>query len=120
VLSAILPLLVLVIINGRSEIVNARNAAFERALGRAKVVANVLDSRFGSVDTLLISLAHQIDPDPAAIAKNEALLNAIHSDLPPLYYNLKTYAPDGSAFGFFQRSAHPAATDRRYFRMRLR
>ena len=115
VLSAILPLLVLVIINGRSEVVNARNAAFERALGRAKVVANVLDNQFGSVDTLLISLAHQIDPDPAAIAKNEALLQAVKRDLPPLYSNLKTYAPDGSALGSSNGLRTPAATDRRYF-----
>jgi PAS domain S-box-containing protein len=119
VIAAILPLLVLVIINARSEVMNARKVAFERALGRAKVVANVLDNQFGSVDTLLISLAHQINPDPAAIAQNEALVKAVKEDLPPLYFNLKTYAPDGAALGSSGGLRTPVSTDRRYYREAL-
>lgn len=115
VVAAILPLLVLIAINGRNEVRNARLMAFERALGRAEVMANVLDNQFGSIDTLLLSLAHQIDPDPAAITRNEALLKAVKDDLPALYVNLKTYAPDGRSLGSSTGLRTPAAVERRYF-----
>jgi PAS domain S-box-containing protein len=117
---AIMPLLVLIAFNIRGQVQAARAAAFDRALGRAKMLADVIDSQIGSIDTLLLSLAHQIVPDPAAIEQNEALMKAVKADLPALYYNLKAYAADGSSAGSSGSLRGPVDLDRRYFAEAMR
>ncbi len=111
-----MPLLVLIAFNIRRESEAARKDALDLALARARAMSNVVDSQIGSVDTLLLSLTHQISTNAQEIEKNEALLRSVWSDLPPLYVNLKTYAVDGRSLGSSTGLRTAAAMDRRYFK----
>lgn len=116
VVVASIPLLVLIAFNIRRESQAARKDAFDLALDRARGMSNVVDSQIGSIDTLLLSLTHQISTNPQDIEKNEALLRAVQADLPALYFNLKTYAADGRSLGSSTGLRASAAMDRRYFK----
>ncbi|MBC7369206.1 MAG: PAS domain S-box protein, partial [Undibacterium sp.] len=116
VVVASIPLLILIGFNIRRELQAARKDAFDVALARARSMAHVIDSQVGRIDTLLLSLAHQISAAPQAITQNEALLKAVWSDLPPIYVNLKTYSVDGRALGSSSGLRTLGATDRRYFK----
>ena len=116
VVVASMPLLLLIAFNIRRETQAARKDAFDLALGRARAMANVVDSQVGSIDTLLLSLTHQILTDPREIARNEALLKSVQADLPGLYYNLKAYAADGRPLGTSGGNREPVNGDRRYFK----
>src|SRR5688500_813656 len=65
VLAAVAPFVFLIAMVARQHRFNERSAAEERALDQAVALADRLDSRFGSIETVLLTLVHSVGSKPA-------------------------------------------------------
>jgi PAS domain S-box-containing protein len=82
VLLSIAPFIVLVAVVARDQRSNERERAEAAALEQARAIAGKIDSRFGSVETLLITLVHSVSPRANDSLRNDKLLRDVVAELP--------------------------------------
>jgi len=120
VLTAILPLVVLLALHSWQDLKRARTAQLERTTVRARLIAARLDDRLDSIDALLVGISRMVTIAPDASAHNEAALRAVAADLPAGFCrNLVVHAPDGSVLGSATGQARANVSGRKYFREAL-
>jgi PAS domain S-box-containing protein len=78
---------------------NERSAAEERALDQAVALADRLDSRFGSIETVLLTLVHSVSARPADSLRNDALLRNVAGELPREFAHYVVTTSSGLAIG---------------------
>ncbi len=99
VLAAVAPLVLLIAMVARQHLFNERASAEERALDQAGALADRLDSRFGSIETVLLTLVHSVSPKPADSLRNDALLRSVAAQLPPEFAHYAVTTSNGVAVG---------------------
>jgi PAS domain S-box-containing protein len=99
VLGAVAPFVLLIGIVARQHRFNERSAAEQRALVQAQALADRLDSRFGTVETLLLTLVHAASPNPRDSLANDALLRAVVRELPADFAHFAVTTESGVGIG---------------------
>ncbi|MEA2764317.1 MAG: hypothetical protein QOK07_721, partial [Gemmatimonadaceae bacterium] len=99
VIAAVLPFLFLIGMVARQHRFNERANAEQTALDHASALADRLDSRFGSVETVLLTLAHSVSPNPADSLRNDKLLRDVAKELPNEFAHLAAITSAGRAIG---------------------
>src|SRR6267143_308373 len=82
VLAAVAPFVFLIGMVARQHRFNERANSEQTALDHAAALADRLDSRFGSVETVLLTLAHTVSANPGDSLRNDRLLRKVASELP--------------------------------------
>src|SRR5438309_350961 len=78
---------------------NERETAEAAALEQARAIADRLDSRFGSVETLLLTLVHSVSPSPRDSLRNDKLLREVAGELPPEFAHFGVVTASGVSIG---------------------
>jgi PAS domain S-box-containing protein len=99
VLAAVAPFVLLIGMVARQHRFNERANAEQTALDQASVLADKLDSRFGSVETVLLSLAHSVSPNPGDSLRNDKLLRDVAKELPKEFAHFAAITSGGRAIG---------------------
>jgi PAS domain S-box-containing protein len=99
VLAAVAPFVVLIAMVARQHRFNERLSAEARALDQAFALADRLDSRFGSIETVLLTLVHSVSPRQADSLRNDALLRSVAAELPPEFAHYGVTTSSGVAIG---------------------
>ncbi|HEY3745806.1 MAG TPA: PAS domain S-box protein, partial [Gemmatimonadaceae bacterium] len=99
VLGAVAPFLLLIGLVARQHRFTERTAAEQRALTQAQALADRLDSRFGTIETLLLTLVHAASPNPRDSAANDALLRAVVAELPADFAHFAVTTQAGLGIG---------------------
>ncbi len=120
VLAAMVPLIVLGVLNIRQQLGAARALQLERAFGQARVTAALIDSQLRGIDTLLLGLASTVSAETRDLPRNEPLLLAVHGNLPAFYLSLKAFAADGAPLGATDGGREPTESDRKFLREGLK
>jgi hypothetical protein len=81
VLAAVAPFVFLIGMVARQHRFNERANAEDAALDQASRLADRLDSRFGAVETLLLTLVHSVSPNPRDSLRNDKLLRDVVKEL---------------------------------------
>jgi PAS domain S-box-containing protein len=99
VLAAVIPFVFLIGMVARQHRFNERANAEQAALDHASAFADRLDSRFGSVETVLLALAHSVSPNPADSLRNDRLLRDVAKELPREFAHFAAITSGGRAIG---------------------
>src|ERR1700730_14736250 len=99
VLAAVAPFVLLIGMVARQHRFNERTNAEQTALDHASALADRLDSRFGSVETVLLTLAHSVSPNPGDSLRNDKLLREVTQELPREFAHFAAITSDGRAIG---------------------
>ena len=99
VLAAVAPFVLLIGMVARQHRFNERSAAEQRALTQAQALADRLDSRFGTIETLLLTLVHAASPNPRDSVANDALLRAVVAELPADFAHFAVTTESGIGIG---------------------
>ena len=99
VLGAVAPFVFLVAMVARQHRFNERSAAEEKALDQARGLADKLDSRFGAVETVLLTLVHSVSSRPADSLRNDRLLREVAGELPSEFAHFAVTTPSGAGIG---------------------
>jgi PAS domain S-box-containing protein len=99
VLGAVAPFVLLIGMVARQHRFNERSGAEQRALTQAQALADRLDSRFGTIETLLLTLVHAASPNARDSAANDALLRAVVAELPTDFAHFAVTTESGVAIG---------------------
>jgi PAS domain S-box-containing protein len=99
VLAAVAPFVFLIGMVARQHRFNERENAEQTALDHASALADRLDSRFGSVETALLTLAHSVSPNPADSLRNDKLLRDVARELPREFAHFAAITSGGRAIG---------------------
>src|SRR3954470_15536023 len=81
VLAAMVPLLILGVLNLRQELVAARALELERTRGQARVMALLVDGQLHAINTFLSGLTAVISSKPEDLSRNETLLLGVQGNL---------------------------------------
>src|SRR5712675_2218716 len=82
VLAAVTPFVFLIGMVARQHRFNERSNAETTALEQSRALADRLDSRFGAIETLLLTLVHSVSPNPGDSLRNDKLLRDVVRELP--------------------------------------
>src|ERR1700694_2554685 len=99
VLAAVAPFVFLIGMVARQHRFNERANAEQTALDHASTLADRLDSRFGSVETALLTLAHSVSPNPGDSLRNDKLLRDVAKELPREFAHFAAITSGGRAIG---------------------
>jgi two-component system cell cycle sensor histidine kinase/response regulator CckA len=99
VLAAVIPFVFLIGMVARQHRFNERANAEQTALDHASAIADRLDSRFGSIETVLLTLAHSVSPNPADSLRNDKLLREVAKELPRDFAHFAAITSRGRAIG---------------------
>jgi PAS domain S-box-containing protein len=99
VLAAVAPFVLLIGMVARQHRFNERANAEQTALDHASALADRLDSRFGSVETVLLTLAHSVSPNPRDSLRNDKLLRDVAKELPREFAHFAAITSAGRAIG---------------------
>jgi PAS domain S-box-containing protein len=99
VLAAVAPFILLIGMVARQHRFNERANAEQTALDHASALADRLDSRVGSVETVLLTLAHSVSPNPGDSLRNDKLLRDVAKELPQEFAHFAAITSDGRAIG---------------------
>src|SRR5215831_11623150 len=119
VLATVVPFTALIGIGLWHQWQNDQAAAMQRATNEARLLAAQVDDHIGNLQNLLTGLRPAVSPDPADVAKNDALLRRIKAELPDFVGNIVLFSLDGSNIGTSSTLGRFNAGDRRYFRQAL-
>src|SRR6516225_5174540 len=81
VLATVVPFTALIGIGLWHQWQNDQAAAMQRATNEARLLAAQVDDHLGNLQNLLTGLRPAVSPDPADVAKNDALLRRIKAEL---------------------------------------
>jgi hypothetical protein len=99
VLAAVAPFVFLIAMVARQHRFNEQANAEQTALDHASALADRLDSRFGSVETVLLTLAHSVSPNPRDSLRNDKLLRDVANELPKEFAHFAAITSSGRAIG---------------------
>jgi PAS domain S-box-containing protein len=99
VLAAVAPFVFLIAMVARQHRFNERSSAEERALDQAVALADRLDSRFGSIETVLLTLVHSVGTRPADSLFNDGLLRRVVGELPNGFAHFAVTTSSGVEIG---------------------
>jgi len=99
VLAAVAPFVFLIAMVARQHRLNERSSAEERALDQAVALADRLDSRFGSIETVLLTLVHSVGSRPADSLFNDGLLRRVAVELPNEFAHFAVTTSSGVEIG---------------------
>ena len=99
VLAAVIPFVFLIGMVARQHRFNERANAEQTALDHASALADRLDSRFGSVETVLLTLTHSVSRNPADSLRNDKLLRDVAKELPREFAHFAAITSGGGAIG---------------------
>jgi PAS domain S-box-containing protein len=99
VLAAVAPFVLLIGMVARQHRFNERANAEQTALDHAAAIADRLDSRFGSVETVLLTLSHSVSPDSRDSLRNDKLLRDVAHELPTEFAHFAALNSGGRAIG---------------------
>ena len=99
VLAAVAPFVFLIGMVARQHRFNERANAEDAALHQASNLADRLDSRFGAVETLLLTLVHSVSPNPRDSLRNDKLLRDVVKELPKEFAHFAVVTSSGVAIG---------------------
>ncbi|MGH7603453.1 MAG: PAS domain S-box protein [Gemmatimonadaceae bacterium] len=99
VLAAVTPFVFLITMAAQQNRLNERSSAEESALGNARVLADRVDSRFGAIETLILTLVHSVSPNPRDSLRNDKLLRDVLTELPPGFAHFAVTTLDGRVIG---------------------
>jgi PAS domain S-box-containing protein len=99
VLAAVAPFVFLIAMVARQHRFTERSAAEERALDQAVALADRLDSRFGSIETVLLTLIHSVGSKPADSLFNDGLLRKVAAELPREFAHFAVTTSSGVGIG---------------------
>jgi diguanylate cyclase (GGDEF)-like protein/PAS domain S-box-containing protein len=120
VLAAVIPFLALVGAGLWSEWQENQEAAEQRALNDARVLAAQVDDHIGNLEHLLAGLSRAVSSDPADASANDALLRQVKSELPDFINGLSLFSLAGDNIGStWEGNARANNSDRLYFRQVL-
>ncbi|HXG70017.1 MAG TPA: PAS domain S-box protein, partial [Gemmatimonadaceae bacterium] len=97
VVAAIAPFLILIGLVARQHRFNERTNAEARALDHALAVSGHLDGRIGAIETVLLTLAHSVDPSSSA--RNDELLSGVTGEMPAGFAHFAVTTLDGRSIG---------------------
>src|SRR4051812_25691415 len=78
---------------------NERETAEAAALDQAGAIADRIDSRFGSVETLLLTLVHSVSPNAKDSLRNDRVLREVAWELPPEFAHFGVVTSSGISIG---------------------
>jgi PAS domain S-box-containing protein len=99
VLAAVAPFVILIAMVARQHRFNERSAAEDKARDQALALADRLDSRFGSIETVLLTLVHSVGSRPADSLFNDALLRKVAAELPREFAHYAVTTAGGAGIG---------------------
>ena len=99
VLAAVAPFVLLIGMVARQHRFNERANAEQTALDHASALADRFDSRFRSVEMVLLTLAHSVSPSPSDSLRNDKLLRDVAKELPGEFAHFAAITSDGRAIG---------------------
>ena len=99
VLAAVAPFVLLIGMVARQHRFDERANAEDAALDQASRLADRLDSRFGAVETLLLTLVHSVSPNPRDSLRNDKLLRDVVKELPKEFAHFAVITSSGVAIG---------------------
>jgi diguanylate cyclase (GGDEF)-like protein/PAS domain S-box-containing protein len=114
-----LPFAAYVVVNATEQVARERQAAKERSLAIARIVAARLDDYVGDVNQLLATLSAVVPTAREATPENDALLRGLGPNLPSHVNNLSIWDMAGENVGSLDpavRDHHFNIADRAYFR----
>ncbi|HKA81502.1 MAG TPA: EAL domain-containing protein [Xanthobacteraceae bacterium] len=92
-----------------------RAEAIERARNEARLLAAEIDDYIGNLENLLTGLSVAVSPSPADAKHNNALLEQVRRELPPIISNILLISLDGTIIGSTLESFNANVADRKYF-----
>jgi PAS domain S-box-containing protein len=99
VLAAVAPFVFLITMVAQQNRSNERLSAEESALGNARALADRIDSRFGAIETVILTLTHSVSPNPRDSLQNDKLLRDVLTELPPGFAHFAVTTLDGRVIG---------------------
>ena len=99
VLAAVAPFVFLIGMVARQHRFNERANAERTALDHASALADRLDSRFGAVETVLLTLAHSVSAKPGDSLRNDELLRDVTRELPREFAHFAAITSGGVPIG---------------------
>ncbi|MGH7650927.1 MAG: ATP-binding protein [Gemmatimonadaceae bacterium] len=99
VLAAVAPFVFLITVVAQQNRFNQRLSAEQSALGDAHALADRIDSRFGAIETLILTLAHSVSPSPRDSLRNDKLLRDVLTELPAGFAHFAVTTLDGRLIG---------------------
>ena len=99
VLAAVAPFVLLIGMVARQHRFNERSSAEEKALDQALTLADRVDSRIGSIETVLLTLVHSVSGRPADSLRNDAMLRKVVNELPHEFAHFAVTTSKGAGIG---------------------
>ncbi len=99
VLATVTPFVFLIGMVARQHRFNERANAEQIALDHASTLADRLDSRFGAVETVLLTLAHSVSANPRDSLRNDKLLRDVARELPKEFAHFAAITSGGLPIG---------------------
>jgi diguanylate cyclase (GGDEF)-like protein/PAS domain S-box-containing protein len=119
VVATVVPFTALIGIGLWSQWRSDRAEALERARNEARLLAAEVDDYIGNLENLLTGLSVAVSPDPADARHNDALLQQVRRELPPVISNILLFSLDGAVIGTTLEGFNINVADRGYFRQIL-
>jgi diguanylate cyclase (GGDEF)-like protein/PAS domain S-box-containing protein len=119
VVATVVPFTALIGIGLSSQWRSDRAAAIERARNEARLLAAEVDDYIGNLDNLLTGLSVAVSPNPADAKHNNALLEQVRRELPPIISNILLFSLDGAIIGTSLEGFNINVADRKYFQQVL-
>ena len=99
VLAAVVPFLALIGAGLWSQWRSDQDAALQRAIDEAQLIAGQVDDHIGNLENLLIGISRAVSTNPADVKKNDRLLREIRAEQPKFVANILVFSPDGTNIG---------------------
>ena len=99
VLAAVAPFVLLIGMVARQHRFNERSNAEQTALDQASALADRLDSRFGAIETVLLTLGHSVSANPKDSLRNDELLRNVAKELPNEFAHFAVFTKNGIPIG---------------------
>jgi diguanylate cyclase (GGDEF)-like protein/PAS domain S-box-containing protein len=119
VVATVVPFTALIGIGLSSQWRSDQAAAIERARNEARLLAAEVDDYIGNLDNLLTGLSVAVSPNPADADHNNALLEQVRRELPPIISNILLFSLDGAVIGTSMEGFNINVADRKYFQQIL-
>ena len=120
-LATAVPFLILIGAGLWSQWRDDQNAAIQRTINEARLLAAQVDDHIGNLENLLAGLSRAVSLNPADASANDALLGQVRAELPDFIGNIALYALDGTNIGRTsdEAGARVNISDRSYFQQAL-
>lgn len=93
-----------------------QNAAIQRAIDEARLIASNVDDHVGNLQNLLAGLSVAVSWNPKDVGANDRLLRQVRTELPSYVANLMIFSLNGKNIGTSSEAGRFFAGDRDYFR----